>query len=331
MDIDEINRLQAQIDALQAQVENMRATAEPERASRRGMLKLAAGAAAGAVAGGLAFGASPASAGVLTEMYLNVNNTAAQPTRMFRPSGGYTATSQWGLLHLTTDSTQAGNLASTNSMLSVYNGSSNGTGIASQSAAFGAKLDAPVPLKLLDSTNASATIPTSGYKGQFRTYNGNLYFCVADTSGNNATWRRITGPTAAGAFVAVAPFRAFDSRKALDLSERGALAPNTFRTISVADAIDKETGSTAAANVVPFGATAVAYNITATGCTGTNFFAVEPGDSTTYSASAVNFSQGQNIANASVCKLDSIRKLKIFCGDDAGSADFIIDIVGYYL
>jgi hypothetical protein len=45
----------------------------------------------------------------------------------------------------------------------------------------------------------------------------------------------------------------------------------------------------------------------------------------------VNFTQGQNVANASVCKLDSSRQLKIFCGDDAGSADFIIDIVGYYL
>ena len=63
MDIDEINRLQAQIDALQSQVESMRTEAEPERASRRGMLKLAAGAAAGAVAGGMMLGANPALAG----------------------------------------------------------------------------------------------------------------------------------------------------------------------------------------------------------------------------------------------------------------------------
>lgn len=329
MDIDEINRLQAQIDALQAQVANMRAEAEPERASRRGMLKLAAGAAAGAVAGGLAFGANPASAGVATPLQMNAANTASTPTRIIRPAAGYSATSNVGLLHLTSDSTQGGNANTLTSMLSIYNGI--GPGIVAQSVnSAGAKLDAPVPLKLLDTSNNSATIPTSGYKGQFRVYSGNLYFCVADTNGNNATWRRITGPAAAGAFVAVAPFRAYDSRKTAYTSN-GALARNSSRTVSVADAHDSNTGAVSTANVVPAGATAVAYNITATGCTGTNFFAVEPGDSTTYSASAVNFGQGQNIANASVCKLDNSRQLKIFCGDDAGSADFIIDIVGYYL
>jgi hypothetical protein len=329
MDIDEINRLQAQIDALQAQVAKMRAEAEPERASRRGMLKLAAGAAAGAVAGGLAFGANPASAGVAVPLQMNAANTASTPTRIIRPAAGYSATSNVGLLHLTSDSTQGGNANTLTSMLSIYNGI--GPGIVAQSVnSAGAKLDAPVPLKLLDTSNNSATIPTSGYKGQFRVYSGNLYFCVADTNGNNATWRRITGPAAAGAFVAVAPFRAYDSRKTAYTSN-GALARNSSRTISVADAHDSNTGAVSTANVVPAGATAVAYNITATGCTGTNFFAVEPGDSTTYSASAVNFGQGQNIANASVCKLDNSRQLKIFCGDDAGSADFIIDIVGYYL
>lgn len=329
MDIDEINRLQAQIDALQAQVAKMRAEAEPERASRRGMLKLAAGAAAGAVAGGLAFGANPASAGVAVPLQMNASNTASTPTRIIRPAAGYSATSNVGLLHLTSDSTQGGNANTLTSMLSIYNGI--GPGIVAQSVnSAGAKLDAPVPLKLLDTSNNSATIPTSGYKGQFRVYSGNLYFCVADTNGNNATWRRITGPAAAGAFVAVAPFRAYDSRKTAYTSN-GALARNSSRTVSVADAHDSNTGAVSTANVVPAGATAVAYNITATGCTGTNFFAVEPGDSTTYSASAVNFGQGQNIANASVCKLDNSRQLKIFCGDDAGSADFIIDIVGYYL
>jgi len=329
MDIDEINRLQAQIDALQEQLSSMRGDAEPDRASRRGMLKLAAGAAVGAVASGLAFGAKPASAGISIPVNLNETNTAAAPTRIYKPSGGYNATSQWGLLHLTNDITQTGNLNTATSLLSLYN--TLGPAIVAQSTtSAGAKLDAPVPLKLLDTSNNSSTIPTSGYKGQFRVYQGNLYFCVADTSGSNATWRRITGPTAAGAFVAVSPFRAYDSRKTAYTSN-GSLAPNASRIVSVADAHDSNSGAVTVANSVPSGATAVAYNITATGCTGTNFFAVEPGNSTSYSASAVNFTQGQNVANASVCKLDSSRQLKIFCGDDAGSADFIIDIVGYYL
>ena len=81
MDIDEINRLQAQIDALQAQVENMRATAEPERASRRGMLKLAAGAAVGAVAGGMMLGANPALAG--NPIPPNEHFYSISPTRVY--------------------------------------------------------------------------------------------------------------------------------------------------------------------------------------------------------------------------------------------------------
>ncbi|MFN5605022.1 MAG: hypothetical protein ACK49V_10785, partial [Actinomycetes bacterium] len=131
MDIDEINRLQAQIDALQAQVESMRGDAEPERASRRGMLKLAAGAAAGAVAGGLAFGANPASAGVTVPVELNVSNTASAPTRIIRPSAGYSATGSLGLFHLTSDSTKSGNLNTVASMLSVY--SDIGPGLVVQS------------------------------------------------------------------------------------------------------------------------------------------------------------------------------------------------------
>ena len=82
MDIDEINRLQAQIDALQAQVESMRAEAEPERASRRGMLKLAAGAAAGAVAGGMMLGANPALAGSTNETQ-DIMYYTTTPTRVY--------------------------------------------------------------------------------------------------------------------------------------------------------------------------------------------------------------------------------------------------------
>ncbi|MFM9036661.1 MAG: hypothetical protein ACKOJ9_03110 [Actinomycetota bacterium] len=81
MDIDEINRLQAQIDALQNQLSEMRADAEPERASRRGMLKLAAGAAVGAVAGGLALGANPAFAGATTPPHEHFYSIS--PTRVY--------------------------------------------------------------------------------------------------------------------------------------------------------------------------------------------------------------------------------------------------------
>jgi len=110
MDIDEINRLQAQIDALQAQVESMRGDAEPERASRRGMLKLAAGAAAGAVAGGMMLGANPALAGSTNEsqdiMYFTTTPTRVYDSRWTVAGSGLSATSL-GLLAPNTSRTVA--------------------------------------------------------------------------------------------------------------------------------------------------------------------------------------------------------------------------------
>lgn len=63
MENNEIQDLKNQLAALQNQLNQLEAAGDPERASRRGMLKLAAGAAAGVIAGGMVMGASPASAG----------------------------------------------------------------------------------------------------------------------------------------------------------------------------------------------------------------------------------------------------------------------------
>ena len=63
MDSNEIQDLKNQLALLQQRLDQLEVVGEPERASRRGMFKLAAGAAVGAVAGGLALGSQPASAG----------------------------------------------------------------------------------------------------------------------------------------------------------------------------------------------------------------------------------------------------------------------------
>ena len=63
MENHEIQDLKNQLAALQNQLNQLETAGDPERASRRGMFKLAAGAAAGVVAGGMLMGTSPASAG----------------------------------------------------------------------------------------------------------------------------------------------------------------------------------------------------------------------------------------------------------------------------
>jgi hypothetical protein len=109
------------------------------------------------------------------------------------------------------------------------------------------------------------------------------------------------------------------------------MSPNSNRVISVKDA-HNSAGGVSAANVVPAGATAVTFNLTVTGTTDSNFVSVVPGGATAFTASTLNWTgAGLSVANGGVCKLDASRQLKIFMGDQAGSAHIILDITGYYL
>ena len=377
MENDEIQSLKNQLTALQVQLNQLEVASEPERASRRNMLRLAGGAAVGAVAGGLAFGAQPANAaGLLADkVEKGIDNPVNSPTIL--NGAGFTSSGGRGILHITDDNTIT-NASAINAGITVSaNDVKIGTGLAVVASDYGAKLDSPIPLKLMDSSSSAAPTVASGYKGQFKVVGSDLWYAVAGNIGvNSARWRKIaslhtnlnreSAPpqtlstaatkgdlvldsngdfwlcTVAGTpgtwtqlgspitpqFVAIDPIRAYDSRKAA-YTNNGVMAPNSSRVISVADAHDSE-GAVTTANAVPNGATAVAFNITATGANGGNFFSVNPGDAASYTASTVNFAAGLDIANASVVKLDSSRQIKVFCGGDVGSAHVIVDIVGYY-
>ncbi len=155
-----------------------------------------------------------------------------------------------------------------------------------------------------------------------------LWFCV-DGGVSGGDWRKVAGPDTAGAFHAVEPFRAYDSRRAQP--SPGRLASGASRVVSIASSRDGATGAVIAANVVPNRARAVTYNVTVAASAGRGFLSVAPGDVASSSTSAVNWTAaGQNLANAGVVKLDGSRQIKVFCGG-AGSTDFIVDITGYYL
>ena len=374
MENNEIQDLKNQLAALQNQLNQLETAGDPERASRRNMLRLAGGAAVGAVAGGLAFGAQPASAaGLLADkVEKGIDNAVTSPTIL--SGAGFTPVDGKGILHITDDNS----VINTNSILAGITISANdvkiSTGLAVYASDYGAKLDSPIPLKLMDSSSSAAPTVASGYKGQFKVVGSDLWYAVAGSLAiNSARWRKVaslhtnlnreSAPprtlstaaakgdlvldsngnfwlcTVAGTpgtwtqlgtpqFVAIDPIRAYDSRKTA-YATNGVMAPNSSRVISVADAHDNE-GVVTTPNVVPIGATAVAFNITATGANGGNFFSVNPGDAASFTASTVNFAAGLDIANASVVKLDSSRQIKVFCGADVGSANVIVDIVGYY-
>jgi hypothetical protein len=157
---------------------------------------------------------------------------------------------------------------------------------------------------------------------------GTLWFSIP--SGTTVKWVKLAGTTAVGAFHPIVPVRAYDSRQT-GYAVNGPLAPNTSRAISVADGHGPN-GAVTQANAVPVGATAVAVNITAASTTGPNFFSLTPGDAATTATSALNWDRADSqIANGITVKLDDQRRLKVFCGDQAGSAHVILDIFGFYL
>lgn len=130
-------------------------------------------------------------------------------------------------------------------------------------------------------------------------------------------------------FVEIEPARVFDSRQA-GYTGSGLMAPNSSKVVYVGDA-HNAAGALTTQNIVPTGATAIAYNLTVTGATGPNFVAVTPGDATSFTASAINFNGTSDVANAGIVSLDGARQLRIWNGDQTGSTHVIIDITGYFV
>jgi hypothetical protein len=195
----------------------------------------------------------------------------------------------------------------------------------------GAKLRGPRAALALLGTGITAppagTAAHSSGEIQFD-QDGNFWACVVP--GSPGTWQKLAGPSAAGAFHPIDPARVYDSRGAAFTPGGGQrMTRNTDRTISVKDARNSA-GAVTTADIVPAGATAIAYNITVAGPTGPNFLSVTPGGATSYTASTINFAGGPDIANAAIVKIDSSRQVKVFCGDQTGSTHVIIDITGYF-
>ena len=160
---------------------------------------------------------------------------------------------------------------------------------------------------------------------------GTLWFAVPATPGGTGVrWVKLAGTTTSGAYHSITPSRAYDSRKTA-YSVNGPLAPNSSRVVSLADSHTTE-GVLITANVVPVGATAAEVNITVSSPTNKNFLAVAAGNAASTPTSLLNWDLGvTQIANSITVPLDASRQIKVFCGDQAGSTDFIVDVFGFYL
>ncbi len=128
-------------------------------------------------------------------------------------------------------------------------------------------------------------------------------------------------------FHPIAPKRVHDSRLIAPL---GPLASGSNRVISVANGYVTDTAILDVPDVVPAGATAIAYNITIVNTLGSGYLSVNPVDAASLGGSSINWSDsGQVLANGLVVKLDTNRQINVFCGG-GGSTNLIVDILGYY-
>ncbi len=331
MDQTELNHMKAELQRMQARIEELEAPGAQQPMNRRNMLRGIGVAAVGAAAGGLAF-ARPAAATDGNGIIIGDSaQTGTSPTVLI-PTTGWSSAPLTGAFTVSNDAGFT-NINAAVSCIAAYADSTKPSGhniglFAASKGGVGAKLDGPIPLKLTDSTNAGAPNQAAGQKGRFQVDNGDLWFCVTDTG--SARWRKITGKGVAGAFHLITPGRVYDSRTGN--GGAGPLGTGLNRTISVANRIATGGGAVVEANFVPAGATAVTLNLTAVSTVADGgYMAVNPGGNATVSASSINWANGQTIANGIVCALNGSRQLTVITGGTGASADFLIDITGYYL
>lgn len=297
--------------------------------TRRSMLRLAGAAAVGGVASALV--ARPVVATTGAMQYGASNNAGGSPTSLdstaaytlsVTNTGNPYSTALYAVAHGTCQAVVG----------RIIDAAGNGFGVWGQSnSAHGYPLvgsGGQAQLFLDPSTAAGPSLTAVVHaKGEiaFDAATSALWACTG--GGTPGTWRKIAGFGTAGTLHPISPARVYDSRLAV-----GVIATGASRTVSVANKIDG-TGAVAQANVVPAGATAVAFNVTVTNTVGTNgFLAVNDGGNTSAASSTINwFANGQKLANGSIVKLNGSREITVVCGGLPGSTHFIVDVVGYYL
>ena len=307
----------------------------PSVAGRRRLLRLTGAAVVGGVAA-LATASGRAAAGTGPMTYGDTNNSGADETQL-------SSSSQLFTLRVNNSSQFATTLEAVNT--------SSGTAFSARTEPdTGARaVDASVngsngyavaavggrsQLYLSQGFSAGPEVAGSHSEGELAAAGNGLWYCAA--TGSPGTWRKLASATTAGAFHPIATARVYDSRWTGILPNviKGPMVVGgASRLVYCDDKRALATGLVETADIVPTGATAIAYNLTVTTTTGQGYLAVEPGGAASFGGSAINWSPGPvSLANASVAKLDTQRRVSVFVGGQpASSTHFIIDVVGYYL
>ncbi|HLN81480.1 MAG TPA: hypothetical protein VK392_09850, partial [Thermoanaerobaculia bacterium] len=120
-------------------------------------------------------------------------------------------------------------------------------------------------------------------------------------------------------FYTLTPCRIVDTRGPQGPLGGPALAANTVRTFTVAGVCG-----------IPAGAESIAVNVTVTQATALGSLQLFPAGVTPPGNSSVNYSAGQTRANNGVYGISSSGQLSVDCMQSSGTAQLIIDVVGWF-
>ncbi len=141
---------------------------------------------------------------------------------------------------------------------------------------------------------------------------------VNSASGETSTSFTVTGTGVAEGTSIGAPYNAVTPTRILDTrTSGGAIGPNSVRSVKV-------TG----VGGVPEGAGAVVLNVTATEPTDAGYITVYPTGTVAPTASSLNFTPGQNIANLVTAKVGTGGQVDIY--NYSGNTQVLFDVVGWF-
>jgi hypothetical protein len=328
-DLAELNRTLAE---LKQRVADLEADQDPQVFGRRQLLRKLGAVGVGAVAAS-AVGTQSAMAANGDTMTVGMNNLSGNTTST-RLGFSTPFTGRGGFVVQDAGSTVPGS-SFTPAILGYGDGSPFGVGVAGYGSQAGLTASSPgVGLKITaskthiklvsDGTVVPPATRVGGNVGEItKDSNGGLWYCIVDSPDQSnlpATWRKLSGPGVAGSLQLLStPFRIYDSRA----GQSPATGPKTPMTSGLTRTLS------AAAAALPAQATGIVCNVASVSLTGgSGWFGVWASGGYPGNAS-VNWSGAGQVVNGLVISATSGQSFNVYCGG-GGSADIIVDVVGYY-
>jgi hypothetical protein len=183
-------------------------------------------------------------------------------------------------------------------------------------------------LRLRPGGAAPTTLANAHQAGElYEDADANLWLCVA--AGTPGTWRRLAGPTAAGALTLLpTPVRVYDSRPpgGPAATNDGPLGGGATRTVSLTEGFVGTTATPA----VPAGSTGALISLTLDATVDAGFLAVFAGGVPYPGTSNANwFATGQILAVTTASAVDASGAVTIYAGG-GGTTQFVIDVIGFF-